>query len=184
MEIASGLSAVERRIADIAGLGRRPSPAPNQPFAAVVAAAAPTEGDTPGVARSEVERLVSADAAAWNVDPALIEAIVANESGFNERATSPAGARGLMQLMPATAAGLDVTDAYDPAQNVWAGTRYLRGLLDRFGGNVELAVAAYNAGPGAVEKYGGVPPYAETRTYVRAVAADYEKYRAREPLRP
>jgi soluble lytic murein transglycosylase-like protein len=172
-------------MADIAGVGRRPpTPPPNQQFAVVVAAASPTGGVAPGVARSQVERLASADAAAWSVDPALIEAIVANESGFDARATSSAGARGLMQLMPATAAGLGVTNAYDPAQNVWAGTRYLRGLLDRFGGNVELAVAAYNAGPGAVEKYGGVPPYAETRNYVRAVAADYERYRARAPLRP
>jgi soluble lytic murein transglycosylase-like protein len=129
----------------------------------------------------EIDRLVSANAATWNVDPSLIKAIIANESGFNANATSNAGAQGLMQLMPGTASGLGVTDAYDPAQNVWGGTRYIRGLLDRFGGNTELAVAAYNAGPGAVEKYNGVPPYAETQNYVQNVLASFEKYRAEIP---
>ncbi len=83
-----------------------------------------------------------------------------------------------MQLMPETAAGLGVRDAYDPAQNVAGGARYLKGLLDRFGGDTRLAVAAYNAGPGAVEKYGDVPPYAETKNYVQNVLASYDKYRA------
>jgi soluble lytic murein transglycosylase-like protein len=129
----------------------------------------------------EIDRLVSANAATWNVDPSLIKAIIANESGFNANATSNVGAQGLMQLMPGTASGLGVTDAYDPAQNVWGGTRYIRGLLDRFGGNTELAVAAYNAGPGAVEKYNGVPPYAETQNYVQNVLASFAKYRAQVP---
>jgi soluble lytic murein transglycosylase-like protein len=82
-----------------------------------------------------------------------------------------------MQLMPGTAAGLGVTDSYDPAQNVAGGTKYIKGLLERFNGDVRLAVAAYNAGPGAVEKYGGVPPYAETQNYVQNVLASYAKYR-------
>jgi soluble lytic murein transglycosylase-like protein len=82
-----------------------------------------------------------------------------------------------MQLMPGTAAGLGVTDAYDPAQNVAGGTKYIKGLLQRFNGDVRLAVAAYNAGPGAVEKYSGVPPYAETQNYVQNVLASYAKYR-------
>ena len=111
------------------------------------------------------------------VDPALIKAIIANESGFNANATSNVGAQGLMQLMPGTAAGLGVTDAYDPAQNVAGGTKYIKGLLGKFNGDVRLAVAAYNAGPGAVEKYGGVPPYAETQNYVQNVLASYAKYR-------
>jgi soluble lytic murein transglycosylase-like protein len=126
----------------------------------------------------EIARLVNANAETWNVDPALIKAIIANESGFNANATSSAGAQGLMQLMPGTAQGLGVSDAYDPAQNVWGGTRYIRGLLDRFGGNVQLAVAAYNAGPGAVDRYGGIPPYAETRNYVQNVLSSFEKYRS------
>ena len=175
--IASSLPAVERRMREIAGIAT-PSPATDgRAFDAFVRAAPPGGGKAP-ISPEVVARLAGRDAAAWNVDPALIEAIVANESGFDPRATSAAGARGLMQLMPATASALGVADAYDPVQNLWGGTRYVRGLLDRFGGNLELALAAYNAGPGAVEKYGGVPPYAETHRYVRSVLASYEYYRA------
>lgn len=126
-----------------------------------------------------IDALVSQNAQAWSVDPALVKAIIANESGFNANATSPVGAQGLMQLMPGTAAGLGVKDSYDPGQNVYGGTRYIKGLLERFKGDVKLAVAAYNAGPGAVEKYGGVPPYRETQNYVAAVLDSYEKYKAR-----
>jgi soluble lytic murein transglycosylase-like protein len=127
--------------------------------------------------RGQIERVIGASARALGVDPALVEAIIASESGFDANATSRAGARGLMQLMPQTAASLGVADPYDAGQNVRAGTRYLRSLLDRFG-NVELAVAAYNAGPAAVERYGGVPPYAETQSYVRIVMARYHELRS------
>ena len=125
-----------------------------------------------------VDALVQQNAQAWGVDPALVKAVIANESGFNANATSPVGAQGLMQLMPETAKSLGVSDSYDPAQNVAGGTRYLRGLLDRFNGDVKRAVAAYNAGPGAVEKYDGVPPYRETQNYVSAVLDSYGKYKA------
>jgi soluble lytic murein transglycosylase-like protein len=125
----------------------------------------------------QIDRLVSANASAWGVDPALVKAIIANESAFNPAATSKTGAQGLMQLEPGTAAGLGVSNAYDPAQNIWGGTRYIKGLLDRFHGDLRLAVAAYNAGPGAVEKYGGVPPYAETQAYVENVLDSYQKYK-------
>jgi soluble lytic murein transglycosylase-like protein len=124
--------------------------------------------------RAEIDRLVIVSAADYGVDPALIEAIIASESAFDSQAISNAGARGLMQLMPQTAAALGVTDSFDAAQNVAAGTRYLRSLLDRFG-NVELAVAAYNAGPNAVRRFGGIPPYEETRSYVRNVLASYAR---------
>jgi len=175
-----------------------PSKLGSTPFAQLVQSAMagqgvqpPVDGDgipfagTPNgpamVPPAEIDRLVNANSAQWNVDPNLVRAIIANESGFNANATSGVGAQGLMQLMPGTAAGLGVTNSYDPGQNVWGGTRYIKGLLDRFGGNVKLAVAAYNAGPGAVEKYSGVPPYAETQNYVQNVLSSYEKYRAQTP---
>ncbi len=130
---------------------------------------------------AEIDALVQQNAATWQVDPALIKAVIANESGFNANATSPVGAQGLMQLMPETAASLGVRNAYDPAQNVAGGARYLRGLLDRFGGDKRLAIAAYNAGPGAVEKYRDVPPYAETQNYVQNVLASFQKYSSSSP---
>ncbi len=130
---------------------------------------------------AQLDALVNQNAQSQAVDPALIKAIIANESGFNANATSSVGAQGLMQLMPGTASALGVTDAYDPAQNVAGGTKYIRQLLDRFNGDVRLAVAAYNAGPGAVEKYDGVPPYAETQNYVQNVLASYAKYRSAAP---
>lgn len=108
------------------------------------------------------------------VDPRLISAIARRESAWNPRAVSRVGASGLMQLMPATAKFLGVSDVFDPAQNIQGGTRYLRTLLDTFDGDLDLTLAAYNAGPGAVAKYNGVPPYRETRDYVRIVRASYE----------
>jgi soluble lytic murein transglycosylase-like protein len=200
MNIASDLAAIEQRITQITGSAIEPPGLPprddqSTSFADMVRAqlAAQNElqiqdddaGSAPGVAASapamlppaQIDHLVDTNASQWNVDPALVKAIIANESGFNANATSNVGAQGLMQLMPGTAAGLGVSNAYDPAQNVWGGTRYIKGLLDRFNGDVRKAVAAYNAGPGAVEKYGGVPPYAETQNYVQNVLASYEKYR-------
>lgn len=197
MDIFAEISAVQSRIAEITGApapGSVPESAPpfhnalaqalkgdpagGPPFGPSAAAAAASAPAPAPVPPEQIDALVQQNAGAWQVDPALVKAIIANESGFNAAATSKVGAQGLMQLMPETASSVGVRDSYDPAQNVAGGTRYLKGLLDRFNGDVRLAVAAYNAGPGAVEKYGDVPPYAETRNYVQNVLGSYDKYRA------
>lgn len=122
--------------------------------------------------------LISSTALQFAVDPALVRAVIHAESNFNPRARSPKGAMGLMQLMPGTARLMGVTDAHSPAQNIRGGVQYLAGLLEQYQGNITLAAAAYNAGPGAVQKYSGIPPYAETRVYVQRVNTLYERYRA------
>ena len=120
----------------------------------------------------EFEHLVSAASAKYGVSASLIRAVIMAESGYNPQAVSRAGAGGLMQLMPGTAKSLKVADRFDPKQNVDGGVRYLRFLLDTFKGDVSLALAAYNAGLSNVAKYGGIPPFEETRIYVNRVLAN------------
>ncbi len=120
-----------------------------------------------------LESLVNLHCDSHDLEPKLVRALIQVESAWNPAAVSRAGAMGLMQLMPETATLMRVADPYDPEENVRAGTAFLRRMIDRFDGQLELALAAYNAGPGAVERYGGVPPYAETRDYVRRVLRLY-----------
>jgi soluble lytic murein transglycosylase-like protein len=125
------------------------------------------------------------DAARRNgVDPALLKGLIRQESNFDPTAGSSAGAVGLTQLMPATAASLGVSDPTDPAQSIEGGAKYLKAQLDRFGGDPAKALAAYNAGPGAVTRYGGVPPYAETQQYVQKVLGYARQYGASPSTTP
>jgi soluble lytic murein transglycosylase-like protein len=154
--------------------------APTSSFAGALAAAqtSPTAAPAAGAAGSTAfEAEINTAAQSNGIDPALLKGLVSQESGFNPSARSGAGAVGLTQLMPGTAAALGVTNPLDPVQSLQGGAKYLRQQLDRFGGDEKLALAAYNAGPGAVQKYGGVPPYRETQNYVNSVMSKAAAYR-------
>jgi soluble lytic murein transglycosylase-like protein len=169
---------LQTMVATMTGAGGR-APDPATSFAGALASAqtspstatAGTDGSTAFGAE------IDAAAASNGIDPALLEGLVSQESGFDPNARSGAGAVGLTQLMPGTAAALGVTNPLDPAQSLQGGAKYLRQQLDRFGGDARLALAAYNAGPGAVARYGGVPPYSETQNYVNSVLAKAAAYR-------
>ncbi len=152
-------------------------PAAGTSFAtALQAASASTAGGG-----SQYGTLIEQAAARNGVDPAVLHGLIQQESGFDPSAQSSAGAMGLTQLMPGTASSLGVANPLDPAESIEGGARYLAQQLSRFGGNTADALAAYNAGPGAVEQYGGVPPYAETQSYVQKVLGYAESYRREHP---
>jgi len=126
---------------------------------------------------AKYDQLINRTAGKYNVDPALVKAVIKTESNFNHRAVSPKGAQGLMQLMPSTAYALQVPDSFHPDNNVEGGVKYLRYLMELFRNDLSLALAAYNAGENAVIKHRGIPPYRETQNYVQRVLSQYQQYR-------
>jgi soluble lytic murein transglycosylase-like protein len=140
-------------------------------------AAVVSPAESSGGTVSQYDSLIAQAAARNGVDPAVLHGLIQQESGFDPNATSGAGALGLTQLMPSTATSLGVTEPLNPAQSIEGGARYLGQMLRQFGGNTADALAAYNAGPGAVQQYGGVPPYTETQQYVTKVLANAAAYR-------
>lgn len=170
-QIGSNISTITARIRDIqatfAGMVKTSGHAAAQhasQFVSSLKSALPA-----GSIQSKFDGVIDTISKQYRVPARVIHEIVRQESGGNPDAVSPAGAMGLMQLMPATAKSLGVTDPFDVVQNIDAGVRYLRKMLDKYNGNLAYALAAYNAGPGAVDRYGGVPPYKETIHYVRNI---------------
>lgn len=139
-----------------------------------VPAATTTDDNTSSTPARPFSEIIKEASQTYGVDEKVISAVIKQESSFNPNAVSSCGAMGLMQLMPATAKSLGVTDAFNAEQNIMAGTRYLKEKINEFSGNVPLALAAYNAGSGAVRKYGGIPPYKETMAYVNKVTSSID----------
>ncbi len=184
------MQAIESKFNSLASFGMD-SPRPSQDFQKILDANMSSEktNSTPfankifsselastSSGNADIDALIEQYSAKNGLDSAFVKAVIKQESGFQPKVTSSCGAMGLMQLMPATANSLGVKDAYDPEQNIAGGTKYLKGLLDRFGGDKSLALAAYNAGPNAVAKYNGIPPYKETQNYVKNIMSMYQKY--------
>ncbi|MGA9289112.1 MAG: lytic transglycosylase domain-containing protein [Anaerobacillus sp.] len=122
----------------------------------------------------EIDGYIEELSGKYSVDPKLVHSIIKQESGYKSDSISGAGAMGLMQLMPATAASLGVKDPLDPGQNIEGGVKYMKQMMDKYNGNTQLALAAYNAGPGNVDRYGGIPPFQETQNYVSTVMRNYQ----------
>lgn len=139
----------------------------------------PPSTDFDGIINDQYDDIIRAAGLKYNVDPALIKAVIHTESAFNANATSSAGAQGLMQLMPATARGLGVSNPYNPTENIMGGTKFLAQLLKRYNGDITLTAAGYNAGPGNVDKYNGVPPFKETQNYVVRINTRYSQYKTK-----
>jgi soluble lytic murein transglycosylase-like protein len=178
--IGTRLDEINAMVAQMTTPAPAPAGASTSSFAGALAAAQSSQSSAPvsgagGDPSFDAE--INAAAAGNGIDPALLKGLVSQESGFNPSARSGAGAVGLTQLMPGTAASLGVTNPLDPVQSLQGGAKYLRQQLDRFGGDEKLALAAYNAGPGAVQKFGGIPPYRETQNYVNSVMSKAAAYR-------
>lgn len=165
------INAIER---EFQALARGPEK-PDKDFQSILDSTMKSAGSGDDVSKGEINQLIDEYSQKNGLDSDFVKAVVKQESGFNEKATSRCGAAGLMQLMPGTAKSLGVIDPYDAEQNVRGGTKMLANLLKTYGGNKELALAAYNAGGGAVKKYGGIPPYAETQRYVKNIMSMYDK---------
>ena len=165
------ITAIEQQFQKLANDGK-----PDKDFQSILDAKSTTNyGED--VSHEEVNNLINEYSTKNGLDADFVRAVVKQESGFNEHATSKCGAAGLMQLMPGTAKGLGVVNPYDAEDNVKGGTKMLANLLKTYGGDKELALAAYNAGGGAVKKYGGIPPYGETQRYVKNVLSIYNRYK-------
>jgi soluble lytic murein transglycosylase-like protein len=189
MTVSTAVARVSQLEAMIASAGAgSPSPAAatstsfDQQLAQASTAQAATSTTDPsatstGSGSVPYEQQIDDAAAKYGIDPAVLKGLIKQESGFNANAGSSAGAQGLTQLMPGTASSLGVTDLHDPAQSIDGGAHYLKMQLDRFGGDYSKALAAYNAGPGAVQRFGGIPPYSETQNYVKNVLAFAQQYR-------
>lgn len=165
------INSIERDFQVLTGETKKP----DKDFQSILDSSMHANGED--VSKEEINELIDAYSQKNGIDADFVRAVVKQESGFNEHATSRCGAAGLMQLMPGTAKGLGVTNPYDAEQNVKGGTKMLSNLLKTYGGNKELALAAYNAGGGAVKKYGGIPPYGETQRYVKNVLSIYGRYK-------
>ncbi len=165
------ISMIERRFQSLETYTQKP----DTDFQKILNSKVENKKNSTSISRSEINDLISKYSDKNGLDEDFVKAVINQESGFNPNATSKCGAMGLMQLMPSTAEGLGVKNAYDAEQNIEGGTKYLKGLMDRFNNDKSLALAAYNAGPNAVKKYGGIPPYAETQNYVKNILSKYDK---------
>jgi soluble lytic murein transglycosylase-like protein len=168
-------SYIELRAAEIAAVEQLPDAAPPPSAESKNLPAAPAKKQDVQLSPADLHEMLSRAGQVHNLDVDLLASLVKAESGGNARAVSSAGARGLMQLMPGTASGLGVQDSFQPDQNVRGGSTYLDALLTRYHDNLALALAAYNAGPAAVDKYHGIPPYHETRAYVARVIHEFNR---------